>query len=68
MEDRPPPDPAKLLAQWMEWERGDETPGRVIANLKTGGLRDLLESLAIGGDVEESTPLDIATASWTPIV
>ena len=46
MPDRPPPDPAKLLAQWMEWERGEATPGRVMANLKTGGLRDLLEQLA----------------------
>jgi hypothetical protein len=44
-EDRPPPDPAKLLALWMEWEKGEATPGRVMANLKTGGLRDLLESL-----------------------
>jgi hypothetical protein len=41
----PAADPAKLLAQWMEWERGDESPGRVIANMKTGGLRELLESL-----------------------
>jgi hypothetical protein len=42
--DRPPPDPAKLLEAWMEWERGDVTPGRVMATLKTGGLRDLLEA------------------------
>lgn len=44
--DAPLPDPAKLLALWMEWERGEVNPGRVIANLKTGGLRDLLESLS----------------------
>jgi hypothetical protein len=49
MPDRPPPDAAKLLAQWMEWERGDATPGRVMANLKTGGLRELLEHLASEG-------------------
>jgi hypothetical protein len=30
----------------MEWERGETPPGRVISNLKTGGLRELLESLA----------------------
>ena len=30
----------------MEWERGETPPGRVMANLKTGGLRDLLEALA----------------------
>jgi hypothetical protein len=44
--DRPPPDPRKLLDEWMEWERGEATPGRVMANLKTGGIRDLLEVLA----------------------
>ena len=43
-EDRPPPDPAKLLTYWMEFERGEEMPGRVLANLKTAGLRELLES------------------------
>ena len=49
---RPAPDPAKLLSQWMEWERGESTPGRVMANLKTGGLRELLEALA----AEAGTP------------
>ena len=44
--ERPSPDPKKLLAWWMEWERGETPPGRVMANLKTGGLRDLLEQLA----------------------
>jgi hypothetical protein len=43
--DVPPPDPAKLLAHWMEWERGETPPGRVMSNLKTGGLRPLLESI-----------------------
>jgi len=43
--DLPPPDPEKLLAVWMEWERGEATPGRVMANLKTGGLPDLLRDL-----------------------
>ena len=44
--DRPAPDTRKLLDQWDEWERGDTPPGRVMSNLKTGGLRDLLEGLA----------------------
>lgn len=44
--DRPPTDPAKLLASWMEWERGENTPGRIMADLKTGGLREVLEHLA----------------------
>lgn len=43
--DLPHPDPEKLLAQWMEWERGEAPPGRVLSNLKTGGLPDLLQSL-----------------------
>jgi len=45
MDEQPKPDPAKLLAQWNEWETGETPPGRVISNLKTGGLPELLESL-----------------------
>ena len=48
MEDRPAPDPAKLLAYWMEWERGDTPPGKTLANLKTHGMADLLRELADG--------------------
>jgi hypothetical protein len=43
--DRPPPDPSKLLAYWDEWERGETPPGKVITNLKTAGLPDLLRQL-----------------------
>jgi hypothetical protein len=56
----PPPDPAKLLQSWMEWERGEVTPGRVMANLKTGGLRELLERLAAG---QAETPTSEAVAA-----
>jgi hypothetical protein len=35
-----------MLAKWMEWEKGEATPGRVLADLKTAGLRDVLEHLA----------------------
>jgi len=48
MDPRPPPEPAKLLEHWMEWEKGDTTPGTVMKNLKVGGLRELLEQLAGG--------------------
>ncbi len=48
--DRPPPDPTKLLAHWMEWERGNTTPGEVMKNLKNGGIREILESMVDGGD------------------
>ena len=43
--DRPAPDPAKLLSYWMEWEKGETTPGEVMKQLKVGGLRDLLEAM-----------------------
>jgi hypothetical protein len=43
--EKPPIDPAKLLASWMEWERGETPPGQVLANLKTGGMKELLEGL-----------------------
>ena len=46
MDERPPPDPVKLLQYWMEWERGETPPGSVLSNLKTHGLRDLLEQLS----------------------
>jgi len=42
----PPPDPAKLLAYWNEFEEGKEAPGRVLANLKTAGMAELLNRLA----------------------
>jgi hypothetical protein len=41
----PPPDVVKLLACWMEWEKGETPPGRVMSNLKTAGMRELLEQL-----------------------
>lgn len=64
--DRPPADPAKLLSAWSEWETDEVTPGRAVANLKTGGLRDVVEHLA--GDPDASAPdgCDVTTmlASW----
>ena len=46
VEPRLPPDPVKLLASWMEWEKGDTPPGRVMSNLKLGGMKELLEAAA----------------------
>ena len=45
MAEHPATDPVKLLAHWMEWEKGDTTPGRTMANLKTAGMKELLEQL-----------------------
>jgi len=53
--DRPPPDPQKLLASWMEWEKGETPPGRVMSNLKLAGLRDLLEQLVAAAEAAKST-------------
>jgi hypothetical protein len=50
--DRPAPDLTKLLAAWQEWESGEETPGKVLANLKTAGLGDVL--------------LQLVESGWTP--
>ena len=50
--ERPPTDPNKLLSFWMEWERGETTPGEVMKNLKNGGIRDILEQL-VGSASEE---------------
>jgi len=45
----PAPDLAKLIAAWEEWERGDQQPGKVLANLKTAGLATILQQLADSG-------------------
>lgn len=47
--DVPPPDPKKLLDYWMEWEKGETPPGKVISNLKTAGMRQVLEELVERG-------------------
>lgn len=41
----PAPDLDKMLTAWDEWERGEQTPGRVLANLKTAGLAQVLRQL-----------------------
>ena len=43
--ERPAPDLAKLITAWEEWERGEQQPGRVLANLKTAGLGEVLAEL-----------------------
>jgi hypothetical protein len=52
--ETPPPDLAKLIAAWDEWERGDESPGKVLSKLKTAGLPAVLAQLHDSG--------------WTPSV
>ncbi|MEZ5217394.1 MAG: hypothetical protein R2715_12635 [Ilumatobacteraceae bacterium] len=45
----PAPDVQLLINDWEEWERGEATPGKVLSNLKTHGMRDLLQALAASG-------------------
>jgi len=47
--ERPAPDLTKLLTAWQEFERGEEAPGKVLANLKTAGLGDVLNELIESG-------------------
>lgn len=47
--EQPAPDLNKLIAAWDQWEIGEETPGRVLANLKTAGLPEVLRQLADSG-------------------
>lgn len=43
--ERPVPDLQKLLAAWEEFEAGEQLPGKVLANLKTAGLAEVLREL-----------------------
>lgn len=45
----PAPELTKLHGYWEEWERGEEPPGKVLANLKTAGMRQLLQQLVDTG-------------------
>jgi hypothetical protein len=47
--ERPAPDLTKLLNAWEEFERGELQPGKVLANLKTAGLPEVLNELIESG-------------------
>jgi hypothetical protein len=68
--ERPAPDPVKLLESWMEWERGEATPGRVMSSLKTGGLRILLEAIVeqIPATAPATVEAPVVEEAWTPVV
>ncbi|HUF97569.1 MAG TPA: hypothetical protein VMM60_05515 [Ilumatobacter sp.] len=56
--ERPAPDLAKLIAAWEEFERGEQLPGKVLANLKTAGLTDVFAELAASGWVPAARDAD----------
>jgi hypothetical protein len=45
----PAPDLQKLLTAWEAFEAGEEAPGKVLANLKTAGLPEVLRQLVESG-------------------
>ena len=47
--ERPAPDLQKLIAAWEQFEAGEESPGRVLTNLKTAGLAEVLHELSASG-------------------
>lgn len=59
--DIPAPDLSKLIVAWDEWEKGEESPGKVLSKLKTAGLPAVLAQLRDTG----WTPL-AATAAASP--
>ena len=47
--ERPAPDLAKLIIAWEAFEKGEEMPGKVLANMKTAGLAEILVQLKASG-------------------
>lgn len=47
--ERPAPDLTKLINALEEWERGEQQPGKVLSNLKTAGLMEVLTELKESG-------------------
>jgi len=43
--EQPAPDLARIIAAWESWEKGEEPPGRVLAEMKTAGLPAVLAQL-----------------------
>lgn len=47
--EQPAADLAKILLAWEKFENGEETPGRVLADMKTAGLDRVLAELTASG-------------------
>lgn len=43
--EQPAPDLTKIISAWEEFENGEQAPGRVLANMKTAGLPEVLQQL-----------------------
>ena len=47
--EQPAADLTKIVAAWEKFESGEETPGRVLADMKTAGLDRVLAELTESG-------------------
>jgi hypothetical protein len=47
--EQPAPDLSKIMAALEQWELGEESPGRTLADMKTAGLPTVLAQLAEQG-------------------
>jgi hypothetical protein len=47
--DQPAPDMEKIDLAWQTWERGEEQPGKTLANMKTAGFAEVLKQLIASG-------------------
>lgn len=65
MPERPPGNPHDLLGIWLEWEKGEAMPGKVMSDLKRLGLRELLDALAAATPAD-TTSADTTSADTTP--
>ncbi len=61
---RPAADPVRLAGQFSEWVRGETLPGRMLANLKTGRLPEVLAAAADGPHAERAAPLVELWEGW----
>ena len=64
MGDRPEADPKKLAGQFDEWIRGETLVGRMLANLKTGRLPELLDAAAAGSGGKPAETLAEVWNGW----
>ena len=61
---RPAPDSAKLAGQFAEWIRGETLVGRMLANLKTGRLPEVLAAEEDGPRAELVAALSVHWNGW----
>ena len=54
--ERPAPDLTKILAAWEEFERGEQQPGKVLANMKTAGFPEVIGELIDSGWAPSGSP------------